>query len=59
MGHMPVSQSLEPIAALNMPACSYLHLNNTNPILRPDSAEPRAVEAAGLFVAEDGQEFTL
>jgi pyrroloquinoline quinone biosynthesis protein B len=34
----------------------YIHINNTNPILREGSAERRAVEAAGVEVAYDGME---
>src|SRR5204862_4165777 len=32
----------------------YIHVNNTNPILRDDSPERRAVEQVGLKVAADG-----
>ncbi|NHB78450.1 pyrroloquinoline quinone biosynthesis protein PqqB [Rhodobacter calidifons] len=35
-----------------------IHINNTNPILRPDSPERAAVEAAGWEVAQDGMEVT-
>ncbi len=58
MGHVPISGesgSLAALSALGPGRVSYLHLNNTNPILRPDSAERRALEAAGLRVAEDGE----
>jgi pyrroloquinoline quinone biosynthesis protein B len=34
----------------------YIHVNNTNPILREGSDEQRAVTAAGLEVAVDGME---
>ncbi len=57
MGHVPIlgeGGSLEPLAALGLPLCAYLHLNNTNPVLDVASAERRAVEAAGLRVADDG-----
>jgi pyrroloquinoline quinone biosynthesis protein B len=37
----------------------YIHINNTNPILREDSAEAAAVRAAGWSIAEDGQEFVV
>ena len=37
----------------------YIHINNTNPILREDSPERRAVEGAGLEVAYDGMELEL
>jgi pyrroloquinoline quinone biosynthesis protein B len=36
-----------------------IHVNNTNPILREDGAERRALAAAGVEVAEDGMELTL
>lgn len=36
-----------------------IHINNTNPILRAGSAERRALEAAGIEVAEDGLELAL
>ncbi len=56
MGHIPVGGSggsleiLRPLAG----RISYLHINNTNPILRPDSDERLAVAGAGFRVAEDG-----
>lgn len=37
----------------------YIHINNTNPMLREDSAEAAAVRAAGWIIAEDGQEFEV
>jgi pyrroloquinoline quinone biosynthesis protein B len=37
----------------------YVHINNTNPVLDPETAERRAVEDAGWIVAEDGMELTL
>jgi pyrroloquinoline quinone biosynthesis protein B len=36
----------------------YVHMNNTNPVLRPDSAERAQAEAAGWTIAEDGMEIT-
>jgi pyrroloquinoline quinone biosynthesis protein B len=42
-----------------VPRRYYIHINNTNPILREDSAEHAAVEAAGWRVAYDGLEFEL
>jgi pyrroloquinoline quinone biosynthesis protein B len=62
MGHVPIlgeGGSLEPLAALGLPLCAYLHINNTNPVLDRDSVERRAVEAAGLRVAEDGMTIKL
>lgn len=37
----------------------FIHINNTNPILREDSPERAEVTARGVEVAEDGQEFSL
>jgi len=37
----------------------YSHINNTNPILDPDSPERTEVKAAGLIIGEDGMEWTL
>jgi pyrroloquinoline quinone biosynthesis protein B len=36
-----------------------IHINNTNPILREDSAERRWMEQAGVEVAYDGMEITV
>lgn len=62
MGHVPISGdrgSLGPLAALRLPVCAYLHINNTNPILNPDSAQRREVETRGLVVAWDGMRLDL
>jgi pyrroloquinoline quinone biosynthesis protein B len=37
----------------------YIHVNNTNPILREDSAELRTVKSAGVELAADGMELEL
>jgi pyrroloquinoline quinone biosynthesis protein B len=58
MGHVPLSRSLETLAAL--PARTILvHINNTNPILLEDSAEREQVVGAGVEVAYDGLEVEL
>lgn len=59
MGHVPVSESLPRLSGLGPDRVSYLHVNNTNPILRPDSDERRRVDAANLRVAEDGDHFVF
>ncbi|MES2710496.1 MAG: pyrroloquinoline quinone biosynthesis protein PqqB, partial [Pseudomonadota bacterium] len=62
MGHMSLDGAAGTLAALRgcAPARRVLiHINNTNPILLPGSAERRHVEAEGWIVAEDGMEFTL
>jgi pyrroloquinoline quinone biosynthesis protein B len=59
MGHMPMSGpegSMEALAPLGIGRKVYLHMNNTNPVLRPGSEERAAVEAAGWTVGRDGME---
>ncbi len=61
MGHVPISGADGTLARLSgLPARRiFLHINNTNPILRNDSPERRQVEAAGFEVAYDGMEVRL
>lgn len=62
MGHIPMTGpngSLEQLASLHPVRKIYTHLNNTNPVLIEDSAERRAVEAAGWEVAFDGMDFEV
>lgn len=57
MGHMSISGpdgTLAAFEALDVGRRIFIHLNNTNPVLRAGSAERRAVEAAGWEVAHDG-----
>jgi pyrroloquinoline quinone biosynthesis protein B len=62
MAHVPVGEragSLAGLARLAAPRRVYIHLNNTNPMLREDSAERAAVVGAGWEVAFDGMELEL
>jgi pyrroloquinoline quinone biosynthesis protein B len=62
MAHLPIggaAGSLAQFATLKVPQRYYIHINNTNPILREDSAERAAVQAAGWHIAYDGLEFEL
>lgn len=62
MGHMSMSGDEGSIAAFSgivVPHKIFVHMNNTNPVLRPSSDERRAVEAAGWTVAEDGMALSL
>lgn len=54
MGHVPIRESLHLLARLGRDRVALLHINNTNPILRPDSEEQKAVIEAGVAIAEDG-----
>jgi pyrroloquinoline quinone biosynthesis protein B len=62
MAHLPVGGpggSLAALAGVRAGRRVYIHINNTNPILREDSAERAAVVAAGWEVAWDGMEVRL
>jgi pyrroloquinoline quinone biosynthesis protein B len=59
MGHITMERSLEFLKALSARSKAYVHINNTNPTLLPDSEPARLLKAAGLKLAEDGMEFTL
>ncbi len=57
MAHLPVGGpggSLAALRDLRAARRVYIHLNNTNPLLRDDSPERAAVNAAGWEVAWDG-----
>jgi pyrroloquinoline quinone biosynthesis protein B len=57
MGHLPLAGnngSLAVLSTLSRPRKILVHINNTNPILMPDSAARKAVEATGVEVGYDG-----
>lgn len=59
MGHMSMSGpdgSIAAFAGLNVGQKVYLHMNNTNPVLRPGSPERAKAEAAGWIIGQDGLE---
>jgi pyrroloquinoline quinone biosynthesis protein B len=59
MGHVAVSGpggTLDRFAGVRIGRKMLIHINNTNPILQPDSAERAAVATAGWEVAQDGLE---
>jgi pyrroloquinoline quinone biosynthesis protein B len=62
MAHLPVggeAGSLAALRGLSAPRRIYIHLNNTNPLLRDDSMERKEAEAAGWEIAFDGMEVRL
>ncbi len=62
MGHMSMSGSdgtLAAFADLNIGQKIFVHMNNTNPVLRPSSSEKTEAEAAGWTIGQDGMEITL
>lgn len=56
MGHLPITASLPRVAGRRW---AFTHLNNTNPVLDPASAEHAAVLAAGALLPPDGTVFPL
>jgi len=57
MGHIPMhgsGGSIEALSELTDTQVYFVHINNTNPVLRPQSPERAALELAGMHVAEDG-----
>jgi pyrroloquinoline quinone biosynthesis protein B len=62
MAHWPMGGpggSLAALGGLRARRRIYLHLNNTNPVLRDDAPERAAVARAGWEIAHDGMELTL
>jgi len=62
MAHLPVggpTGSLAQLAGVRAGRRIYIHVNNSNPMLREDSRERAAVAAAGWEVAWDGMEVRL
>jgi pyrroloquinoline quinone biosynthesis protein B len=61
MGHVAIAGPggpLERLAGRKIGRRILVHVNNTNPILRPDSPERARIAAAGWEVAQDGMEVT-
>lgn len=62
MAHLPVGGpdgSLARLHGLAAPRRIFIHVNNTNPLLRDDSPERATVESAGWEVARDGMEVRI
>ncbi|HXZ54542.1 MAG TPA: pyrroloquinoline quinone biosynthesis protein PqqB [Burkholderiales bacterium] len=62
MAHLPVGGkdgSLRGLAGLRAPKRIYIHVNNTNPLLRARSPERAQAEEAGWEIAYDGMEIAL
>jgi pyrroloquinoline quinone biosynthesis protein B len=62
MAHVPVGGDTGSLRMLNGVRAArrvYIHINNTNPLLREGSPERAAVEAEGWEVAGDGMEILL
>ena len=61
MGHMSMcgaDGSIAAFAGLTIGQKVFVHMNNTNPVLRPGSDERAEAEAAGWIIGQDGMEIT-
>lgn len=62
MGHLPMTGDggvLEAFAGLAAKRKLFIHINNTNPVLRYDAPARQRLAAAGWEIAEDGMEIVL
>ncbi len=61
IGHVPMNGEAGTIALLSditVPRKIFVHINNTNPVLDPRSAEYKAVTDAGWQIGHDGWQLT-
>ncbi|SPC18053.1 pyrroloquinoline quinone biosynthesis protein PqqB [Cupriavidus taiwanensis] len=62
MGHLPMSGAKGAIAqweGVCLRRKVFIHINNTNPVLRPDSPERAFIQKSGWEIAHDGMEFLI
>lgn len=62
MGHAPIEGpggSFDCLLRAGCPHKFYTHVNNSNPILDPSSAQALRLRGAGIQVAQDGSVFTI
>lgn len=56
--HPPIKDTIKKLEGVDT-TVYFTHMNHTNPVLDPDSAERQEVEDAGFHIAEDGTEIEL
>jgi pyrroloquinoline quinone biosynthesis protein B len=60
MKHLPISEgSFDLLRQSPAGRKIYTHINNTNPILMPDSPERAQLKQAGIEIARDGLEIVF
>lgn len=59
MGHIAMTDAIPALENARVEKKFFFHINNSNPAWRPDSAERRAIEAAGWSIPAQGTEITL
>lgn len=59
MGHIAMSDAIPALADTAVERKFFLHINNSNPALRPGSGERKTLEAAGWSIPAEGMEITI
>jgi len=59
MGHIAMEAAIPALDGLGIGRKYFLHINNSNPALRPDSPERARTEQQGWRIPADGMEITL
>lgn len=59
MGHMPASQTIAEMAKIKVGQRIFVHMNNSNPLTDPGSAQTAKAVAQGWRIGRDGMEVTL
>ena len=59
MGHMAAGDSIAALADVSVGRRIFVHMNNSNPLTDPDSAETARAKARGWQIGRDGMEITL
>lgn len=59
MGHMAAGDSIAALADVSVGRRIFVHMNNSNPLTDPDSAEAAQARRQGWQIGRDGMEITL
>ena len=59
MGHIAMSDVIPALADTPIGKKFFLHINNSNPALRPDANERKTLEAAGWSIPAEGMEISI
>ena len=59
MGHLSMSDAIAALAHVDIGTRVFVHINNSNPALLPDSPERQSLQSAGWRIPLPGEEFTL
>ena len=59
MGHIAMSDVIPALADTPIGKKFFLHINNSNPALRPDANERKTLEAEGWSIPAEGMEISI